>query len=197
MNDILGYLLSYEALAVVLALTYVILAIKQSLWCWPVAAFSASIYVILFMESRLYMEALLQGCYVLMAGYGLWQWKFGERGEDSLVISTKGWKWHIGFIAGIAVASVLVAYYMQTYTRADSVMLDTFTTVASLAVQWMVAKKILENWLYWIVIDAFYVYLFATEGFWLTALLYSAFLVMAGYGYKQWQAQLKPSGSEA
>lgn len=194
MNVIFEYLLSYESLAVLLALTYVVLAIKQSLWCWPVAALSAAIYVVLFLEGRLYMEAILQGCYVLMAGYGLWQWKFGELGEDTQVIKTKSLRWHLTFVVGILAVSLLVAYYMQTYTRADSVLLDTFTTVASLAVQWMVAKKILENWLYWIVIDTFYVYLFATEEYWLTALLYAVFLVMATYGYKKWRTELKQGG---
>ena len=188
-------LLNAEAAAVVLALAYVFLAIRQSFWCWPAAALSAAIYTMLFLEGRLYMESLLQLFYVAMAGYGLWQWKFAGTHGASLAVSTRPWRWHIVAVALVVVVSLAVSWLMLRYTNAEEVWLDTLTTVASLLTTWMVARKIVENWLYWVVIDAFYVYLFATKGFTLTAILYALYLAMAAYGFYTWRKSFFASRS--
>ncbi|MCC5854215.1 MAG: nicotinamide mononucleotide transporter [Idiomarina sp.] len=183
---------SAELIAVILALAYVILAIRQSLWCWPAAAISASIYVMLFLEGRLFMESFLQLVYVLMAGYGFWQWKFGNRsGTSELKISTRSLRWHLLAFLFILVATLIVTFVLTRYTSQDAALLDSFTTIASLVTTYMVAKKVLENWLYWIVIDAFYVYLFAIKGFYLTAGLFLLYLGMAGYGYLKWRSDMR------
>ncbi|CUS48143.1 MAG: putative thiamine transporter PnuT [Idiomarinaceae bacterium HL-53] len=190
MTEIMRSLLSFETLAVVLALTYVWLAIRQSIWCWPAAALSASIYAVLFLEGRLLMEAGLQVFYVFMAGYGMWQWRFAGTNAQTLTISSKPLGWHAGFIFGILLVSAMAAWLLATFTQAEAVVLDSLTTIASLAVTWMVAKKLVENWWYWVVIDAVYVYLFASKGYWLTSCLYALFLIMAIYGYKTWRLEM-------
>lgn len=181
--------LTAETLAVILALVYVVLAIRQSVWCWPAAALSAAIYIMLFLEGRLYMESLLQTFYVVMAGYGFWQWRFAKPEGHQLQVTSRSWHWHITVMGVVLVLTALVSLLMLRFTNAEAVMLDSFTTIASLVTTWMVARKIIENWLYWIAIDALYVYLFASKGFTLTAILYALYLFMAAYGYYSWRRQ--------
>lgn len=186
-----------ETVAVVLALLYVVLAIRENPWCWPASALGATIYMVLFFEGQLLMESLLQFFYVLLALYGLWAWRFNAQGSQGaaqgaatpLSISTRPLRWHTKMIALILLITAAVSVLLSRFTAADAVVIDSLTTVASLFTTWMVAKKIVENWLYWLVIDAIYVYLFAVKGFFLTALLYTLFLGMAAYGYRAWKKQ--------
>src|SRR5690554_2200430 len=182
-------LLSVEALAVILGLLYVVLAIRQSPWCWPASALGATIYMVLFYEGRLLMESLLQLFYIFMAAYGLWVWRFGGRKNTPLTITRRPLLWHVKIITLIVLLTAAVSFLLDSYTEADAVVIDSLTTIASLVTTWMVARKIAENWLYWVVIDAIYVYLFLLKGFYLTAMLYTLFLIIAAYGYISWKKQ--------
>lgn len=178
----------WELTAVALAIAYVVLAIRQSLWCWPAAMLSAGIYTLLFADGRLYMESILQVFYVLMAFYGLWQWLQGKRsGEGPLPVSERPLKWHAKWICALLTTSLLVAFLLSTYSAAEQVYLDTLTTVFSLFATYLVARKVLENWLYWIVIDAAYVVLFWSKGFFATALLFALYTIMAAIGFWRWR----------
>ena len=186
----------WELLAVLLAAAYVVLAIRQSLWCWPAAAVSASIYTVLFLHSGLVMESALQLFYVLMAGYGFWQWsqlsrKGGVGSNRPLAISTRPWRWHLAWIAALVVCTLLIGCLLALYSRAELVWLDTTTTVFSLFATFLVARKLLENWLYWIIIDLTYVGLFWYKGFYPTAILFAIYTVMACVGYVKWQQQYR------
>lgn len=182
-------LFTLETVAVLLALVYVVLAIRQNPWCWLASAFGAAIYMVLFFEGRLFMESFLQLFYVVMAGYGLWAWSQGGNEKLSLPVTQRTLVWHATALLFILVVTSGIALILYRFTTADAAFLDTLTTVASLVTTWMVARKIAENWLYWVVIDAIYVYLFATKGYYLTAILYSLFLGMAAYGYITWRKQ--------
>ena len=187
----------WELLAVLLAAAYVILAIRQSLWCWPAAAVSASIYALLFGHSGLLMESALQVFYVLMSGYGFWQWTRRPRITDVAPqqppdIRTHSWIWHGTWILGLALCTLLLGTLVSHYTQADLVWLDTITTVFSLFATFLVAQKLLENWLYWIVIDLTYVGLFWYKGFYPTAILFAVYTVMAAVGYITWRRGLAP-----
>lgn len=185
----------WELLAVLLAAAYVVFAIRQSLWCWPAAAISASIYTVLFLQSGLLMESALQVFYVLMAGYGYWQWtwrskKTGVAANGSLAITTQPLLWHCKWILWLAVCSLAIGTLLTLYTQADLVWLDTTTTVFSLFATFLVARKLLENWLYWIVIDLTYVGLFWYKGFYPTAILFAVYTVMACLGYITWRKEV-------
>ena len=189
----------WELLAVLLAAAYVVLAIRQSLWCWPAAAISASIYTVLFLQSGLVMESGLQVFYVLMAGYGFWQWsqlsrKSTTTSGQSLTISTRPWRWHAIWIVALGVCTLVIGTLLTLYSRAELVWLDTTTTVFSLFATFLVARKLLENWLYWIVIDLIYVGLFWYKGFYPTAILFAIYTVMACIGYFKWQQEYRLNG---
>lgn len=194
--ELLALTSGWELLAVLLAVAYVVLAIRQSLWCWPAAACSATIYTALFLNSGLLMESALQVFYVVMAGYGFWQWRRLARSQavpasSAATIGTRPWRWHLRWLFALTGVTVVVALLLMQFTRADMIWLDTSTTVFSLFATFLVARKLLENWLYWIVIDLTYVGLFWVKGFYPTAILFAVYTVMACIGYLKWRREYR------
>lgn len=177
----------WEALAVVLAILYLLLAMRQSLWCWPAAFVSTLIYTVLFFDAALLMDSLLNAYYLIMAVYGWYSWRHGNKGDTTLPVSSWGMTKNVQIILGLAVLSLGVGYVMDNYTRAEFAYLDAATTVFAVFSTYMLAKKILENWLYWIVIDAVSIYIYVEKAFYLTAVLFFVYTILAGLGYLQWK----------
>lgn len=178
-----------EGLAVLLALMYLVLAAHQSQWCWLAAAISCSIYAELMWNARLYMEAGLQVAYVLLAGYGWWQWQYGAGQQAAAQQQGFSWRWHALMLLLMSSISTLVALLLTGYTDAEAVWLDSFTTVFSLFATWLLTRKLFSNWLYWLAIDGVYVYLYASKGFVATGGLYAGYLLLVLYAMWQWQRQ--------
>jgi len=201
-NNVINQLLAssgWELIAVVLALAYLVLAMRQSAWCWPAAFFSTMIYVVLFWQSALLMESLLNAYYLLMAVYGwtVWQQRPNVPTDDGLhpnakkelTISSWSIEVHLKVIGVLVLVSVALGYVMANFTHADFAYLDAATTVFALFATWMVTQKVLENWIYWIVIDAASIYLYLNKSYHLTAGLFMLYCVMCVYGYVKWRAQ--------
>ncbi|MDN7135877.1 nicotinamide riboside transporter PnuC [Pseudidiomarina terrestris] len=176
-----------EWLAVALAIGYLVLAAHQSLWCWYAAAISCVIYTQLMFGAQLYMESALQLIYVALAAYGWWQWRYGRGQDDATEVQEYSWQWHLQWLVGLAVVAAGIAYLLQTYTDADAVWLDSYTTVYSLFATWLLTRKQFANWWYWLVIDAIYVYLYSSKGFVVTGGLYFVYLILVVYAMRQWQ----------
>jgi len=177
----------WELAAVVLAIIYLLLAMKQSQWCWPAAFISTTIYTVLFWDSALLMESILNAYYLLMAVYGWWIWN-----KSSADVATKkivSWQLitHCKVIGVLGIISLVTGYLMATYTHADFAYLDAATTVFAIFTTWMVTQKVLENWIYWLVIDAASIYLYLEKSFNLTALLFMFYCVMVIVGYIKWR----------
>ena len=172
---------SWEALAMFLSLLYIILAIKQSLWCWPAAFFSTLIYAILFFDASLLMDSFLNAYYLVMAVYGWYTWKYTNaiKKNEELSISSYGLNKNIKIILILSIISVLLGYLMDNYTKADFAYTDSATTVFALFATYMLAQKIVENWLYWIVIDSASIYIYIQKGFYLTSLLFGLYTILA------------------
>ncbi|MFC0445609.1 nicotinamide riboside transporter PnuC [Pseudidiomarina halophila] len=177
-----------EWLAVVLAIAYLVLAAHQSLWCWLAAGISCVIYTQLMFNAQLYMESLLQLIYITLAIYGWWQWRYGKGQDDAAEVRDYSWQWHLQWLLLLTVVAVAIAWLLQTYTDADAVWLDTFTTVFSLFATWLLTRKQFANWWYWLVIDAIYVYLYSSKGFVVTGALYFVYLILVVYAMRQWQS---------
>lgn len=182
---------SWEMLAVFLSVSYILLAIKQSLWCWVAAFFSTLIYSILFFDASLLMDSALNIFYLVMAVYGWYSWKYGNAiaKQESLEISSYGLLKNIKVIVSLSLISLLLGFYMANYTKADFAYLDTFTTVFAVFATYMLTKKVLENWLYWVVIDAVSIYIYINKGFYLTAVLFAIYTILAFVAYKQWKKE--------
>ena len=181
----------WESLAVLLALAYLLLAMQRSIWCWPAAFFSTLIYTVLFWQVALQMESLLNFYYMAMAVYGLWLWRSGGEQGEALPITSWSAKQHLGLIGGTALLALAVGYGMANYTQTSFPYLDAATTCFAVLTTFMVAKKVLENWLYWIVIDLVSIYLYLQKGLMLTAALFVLYVVLAVFGYLQWRKALE------
>ena len=175
-----------ELAGVGLALLYVLLAIKEHRSCWAAAGASAGIYAVVFWRVDLMMEAALQLFYIAMSVYGWRSWG-ADNTETTLPIQRWPWRNHFWALGFVVVGAVLIGGFMSNYTSAAMPFIDTGTTLAALVTTWMVARKVLANWLYWIAIDAVSIYLYLSRGLDLTAALFGAYIVLAAAGYWQWQ----------
>lgn len=187
----------WEYIAVALSMAYLLLAIKENLWCWPAAFFSTLIYTIMYWNGALLMESLLNFYYMYMAVFGWLVWRKGKANQAQRLITSWPIHRHIILIVLTTLASLAIGYVMQNYTHADFAYLDSFTTCFAVVTTYLVAKKVLENWLYWIVIDAASMYLYYEKGYYPTLVLFIFYTIMAAWGFKTWyeeyeQSQAKP-----
>ena len=173
-----------ELIAVLLALSYLILASRQNIICWYAALVSTSIYTYLYWDVSLYMESLLNVYYFVMAIYGLYQWKKKEKRENSIDIWS--FKKHSIIISLIIVLSFISGIFLSE-TNAENPFLDSFTTWGSVITTYMVAKKILTNWIFWIVINSVGIFLNFDKGLIMTALLLFIYQIISAIGFISWR----------
>jgi nicotinamide mononucleotide transporter len=179
-----------EVVAVVLAVVYLLLAIRQSIWCWTAAILSCLLYIWIMYRAGLYMESALQVFYIGMAVYGWYSWRHGPGKDHSLLVSSWPPVFHLVPILLVVALTALSGFLLTAYSDAAWPYLDSFTTWAAIVATWMVARKILQNWHYWFVIDAISVYLYASRDLWLTALLFVLYLVLILVGYRSWRRSM-------
>ena len=172
-----------ESVAVFFSILYVILAVKEKIWCWGAAAISVILYIYICYTAQLYPETGLQVFYLLMAFYGYYQW---NKNDSTLQIQQWTTTKHLLILLLGALLTFLMGFYFTIYTNAAMPLVDSFTTVFSVFATYMVTKKVLGNWLYWIVIDAVSVYLYFSRDLHLTSLLFIVYTVIAIFGYFSW-----------
>lgn len=180
-----------ESVAVLLAIAYLVLAIRQNIWCWAAAFVSTSVYLILMYRAQLYMEAALQVFYLVMALYGWWQWRHGPGPDNRLPVSRWRLRMHVLAMLAILTATLISGWLLSRFSDQALPYLDSFTTWGALFATFMVARKILENWLYWFVIDSASIYLYFSRELFLTAGLFSGYLVLIVIGYLSWRKELQ------
>lgn len=180
-----------EIVSVAFGLAYVIFAARENIWCWPCAFIGTGTAIFLFWDASLLMESGLNIYYLAMAVFGWWQWQYGGRKDNDkaqvLSISSWGINQHLLCLAVIAALTAVSGYLLSQNTSAALPYVDSFTTWSAVITTWMVARKILQNWLYWVVIDAVSVWLYYERGLYLYALLFVAYTVIAVFGYLQWR----------
>ncbi len=184
-----GFFYWSELLAVITGVIYVVLATRSNPWCWPWGIISSALWAYAaYLLFDLYVDALLQLFYVVMGFIGWYQWRKGGNGEV-LPISRLSSGEHLAIVGGGLVLALLVGYLFDEYTPAAATYIDAWTTVFSVIATFLVVQRKLENWLYWIVIDAVYVYLYYTRGGYLFALLFITYTIIAIVGYFKWQKE--------
>jgi nicotinamide mononucleotide transporter len=185
-----------EAVSVVLGFAYSVLAVKRSRWCWMAGGASSAILIYLAWGAKLPMQACLQAYYVAMAVYGFWRWS-RDQGEATRAVTTWPLKAHLLSWAVILAISALSSKFLSGQTQAAWPFLDSLTTWGSLLATWLVTQVKLENWLYWIAMDAISVFLFASQGLAFVALLFAAYLVVSAVGwvawFRTWRAHAQPT----
>jgi len=207
MTELLASFIDYSAnlpwlelIAMLLALAYVLWAAVGSIWCWPAAFISTALYTYIFYDVLLLMDSALNAYYLLMAIYGYWCWQrnptkpIDEDNQatesihvDELVIVSWQTSWHIKACGLLTLISIALGYIMANYTPAAFPYLDTFTTVFAVFATYLVTQKVLQNWLYWIVIDFVSIYLYIEKDLMPTAVLFVIYVIIASFGYLKWQ----------
>ncbi|WP_439100299.1 nicotinamide riboside transporter PnuC [Congregibacter sp.] len=178
-----------EAVAVVLGLGYLLLAIKEKRSCWIAGALASAIFMWIFWQAGLPMQALLQGFYIAMAGLGWWRW-----GKDSTTgtsaVERASWRYHAVTLLCLCLLTVITLLLRQTLTDLQAVF-DTASSWAGVLATWMVAQKKLEAWIYWIAIDALTAGLYLDAGLLASSALYMVYTALAYIGWKQWRQSLR------
>ncbi len=186
-----NFLFALEVCAVLLAVGYLLLAVRRDIRCWIAGILSSSIYLFLMYLANLYMESILQVFYIFMGFYGFQQWKSDNTEQNEISISTWSLKIHAFIVSSIIILSYFFGELLVRYTDAALPFLDSLTTFGALFATYMVAKKILENWIYWFFIDAISIYLFIGRELYLTSILFCIYLVIILFGFRSWLTAYK------
>ena len=177
----------WELLAVLLAIAYLLLVIRQNAWCWLAAFVSTAIYTVLFWDVQLLMQSALNGFYLVMAIYGWWHWRYGG-GDSNQSPPIVRWRWQVHAITLVLIglAALVTGYLLSRHTEAALPYLDALISWAAVVTTFMVARKVLENWIYWWIINSLAIVLFVERDLMLTAALHGLYLIIAVFGWRRW-----------
>jgi nicotinamide mononucleotide transporter len=174
-----------ELSAVGFGLAYILLAIREQRACWIAGGISTAIYAGVFLKAGLPMQAALQVVYVAMSAWGYFAW----RRDAAAAAPVRHWRLplHLLALAGVGLATVVSAPLAARYALAAAPVADSLGTWASLVATWLLARRVIDTWLWWIAIDAGLAGLFLSQGLAATAALYLAFSLLAVAGWRSWR----------
>lgn len=181
-----------EWLAVAISALSVWLTVIRTPWCWPVGLLGVTLYAGLFFTVKLYSDALLQVIFAVLQVYGWWQWTRAGSAQHGRQVSVLGGRGIALSLAAGATAAVALGTLMAHFTDAEQPWLDAALTAFSLVAQVWMARKYVQCWPLWLVIDVVYVGLYVSKALDLTAALYGVFVVLAALGWRQWHAARAP-----
>jgi len=190
MNSIITYIQTnwIEIVGAILSLIYLYLSIEQKVSLWFFGIISSLFYIVVFFQTRFYADMSLQFYYVVISIYGWINWKQPKAGETTELPATKMSK-QLWLYLVVATVIIYFVYYfiLKNYTDSQIPKSDSVVGALSVVGTWMLARKLIENWLVWIAADALCVGLYIYKGLYPTAILFIIYTVMAGVGYWQWK----------
>ena len=175
--------------AAALGVLYLLLAIRQHLACWVAAFVSSCLYIWVLFTAHLYMESALNAFYAVMAAYGFWQWQHGKGGA-ALAVTRWPMAYHAVALLGVAALSAVNAFLLRRFTPAAAPLVDSLVTWSSVFATFLVARKVYENWHWWLLIDSVSLCLYFTRHLYATMLLFSAYLILIVIGMREWRRTL-------
>ena len=185
-----------EIVAVVLSVWMVLCNLRVNPLGWPLAMVSSALYGLLFVHSKLYGEAALQMVFIVLGGWGWWQWLRGTTAAgDRLPVRALSPRQRWAALALTLAAWPLLGLLLARMTDSDVPYLDALPTVGSLLGQYLLARKWLDNWPTWVAVNLVSLVLFASKGLWLTVALYALFTLLAVVGWRAWAALLPPAAT--
>jgi nicotinamide mononucleotide transporter len=179
-----------ELAAAAFGVAYILLAIRGHRACWIAGGISTAIYAAVFYRAGLPMQAALQLVYVALSAYGWYAWR-----PAPAVAPARRWpiRHHLVALGAVGLATAASAPIVARYALATAPVADSIGTWASLFATWLLARRVIDNWLWWIVIDAGLAALFATQGLAMTAALYLAYSLLAVAGWRSWRRGIAPA----
>ena len=175
-----------EIVAVGTAILYLLLAIRQHIACWFFALISAAIYVYLFFDAQLFMQSALNAFYFAMAVYGWYRWRSGGDSAGELPVVSWSFPVHLQAVGAIIAIAALNGFLLERYTSAEFSYLDSLTAWAAIWTTFLVARKVLQNWWYWLVIDVTLVFVYWQNDLQLTSLLFVVYVLLIPFGLFSW-----------
>jgi nicotinamide mononucleotide transporter len=193
MHHICAYLLSHqlEVWGFIFGIAYVVLATRQSVWCWPAGIVNVLMYIIVFYRSGLYGDSALQLFYLGISFYGLFLWLTPERNSAKplQIQSTSSTKW-IWLSTFTFLSTILFGFLLDTFTDSEIPYWDGLTTALGVFATWMTARKLLENWLVWVFTNVLCTAIYFYKELYTTMIFYFILALLAFNGYYQWKKQL-------
>jgi nicotinamide mononucleotide transporter len=178
-----------ELLAVAWGILTVYLTVKQNIWCWPIGSLSNLLFTVIFYREKLYADVALQLIYVGLNVYGWYEWRYGGRGQTPLPVARTPARQRL-ILAGLAAAGIAGLTVTLRQTDASLPFWDATTTVLSLIAQYMLAKKWVENWAVWIIVNVLYIGIYATKGLYFTSAQQLIFIYLSLLGFRDWRREL-------
>jgi nicotinamide mononucleotide transporter len=180
-----------ELVAVAFSLACVVLAARRHVGTWPAGIIAVIAYFVIFVRSKLYADAGLQVIFLAQGVYGWWRWtRRAAASPTESPIGVLPWRHRMMIATIVAGASIVIGAALARYTDASSPYIDATVSVLSLAANWLLARRMLENWAVWLTADVLYVGLFLSKGLIASAALYSVFLALAILGWRSWRRSM-------
>lgn len=178
-----------ELLGTVFGLLYILLSIKQNIWCWPAGLITSALYIYVFFATKFYADMSLQVYYLFVSIYGWYHWMYGAKNNknDALKISKTNKKTALILLLITILLFSFISYVLINHTDSTIPYWDSFTTAASIVATWMLARKMIEHWLIWIVVDTVSLALYIYKGLYPTVILFAVYTILAILGYIEWK----------
>ena len=176
-----------EVLGVIFSILYLFFSIRQNILLWPMGIISALLYMVVFYQSKFYADMGLNGYYFIISIYGWILWRKGRNHGKDLPISRISWRLALILVVITAVAFLGIGVILDRYTDSPIPFWDAFTTALSFTATWMLARKILEHWILWIIVDLVSMGLYLYRGLYPTLILFAIYTSMAIIGYIEWK----------
>ncbi|MCF8391610.1 MAG: nicotinamide riboside transporter PnuC [Bacteroidales bacterium] len=184
-----------EVLGAITGLIYLYFSVKQIIWLWPLGILTSLLYVFVFYDTKLYADMSLQVYYFFISLYGWYYWIKGGKlqsgsNEAELKVRSLNYKMWAILLAATIILTLISGYILSEYANSTLPWWDAFTTSASVVAMWMLARKILENWLFWIIIDLVSMGMYIYKGLFPTVILFFIYSSVAIIGYREWRKDL-------
>ena len=187
---------TFEIIALKTGITCVVLQILEKISAWIFGIISVTLLAFVFFDSRLYSDFLLHMIFLVLNFYGWWNWSKKRTGKSEaapvLELNLTNWMLYLAIVISV---TPLWGYLMNRWFGADLAYLDAFTTVGSLVAQFLLARKYLENWIFWIVVDVVAIGVYVYKDLYFVAVLFFVYLILSIIGYVTWKKMLTANPS--
>lgn len=167
------------------------LTIKQNIWCFPVGIVNVLLYSWLTYESEIFANALLQLVYMAVLIYGWYNWTQGKTVEMDLPVSRSSRNLLLTLAVVFVLVSAGIYFVLVKYTKSEVPVADSFTFSLGIIAQYLIARKKIENWHLWIIVNVVSIGLYVHKELYLMAGFYLLLIIMAVMGYREWKKDLK------
>ena len=179
-----------EILATITTVAYVFLAIKRSVWQYPVGLIATLMYLVVFLDARLYASSALQGLFAAVQLYGWWYWLYGKDGSRPPITSMP-----LVYIAALCCCALAFAgvfsWVLNRWSDAEMAFTDSLVFSLSTVAQTLLGRKVIEHWMVWMVVNTLAVFVYASQELWPTTALYVGLFASTFWGYWEWRQELR------